>query len=86
MGLVLQHCCPGYSESTDREVSQSLVGGGTAREAVTFLDVGCGSGAISLSLLQECSQVHTHTQPELPLMQKYCFLISEREHTYMAIA
>lgn len=50
---MLQHCCPGYS---GRE-SQSSVRGEATSEEVTFLDVGCGSGAIALSLLKECPQV-----------------------------
>ena len=31
--------------------------GGVKEENVKFLDIGCGSGAISLSLLQECPNV-----------------------------
>ena len=59
---MLQHCCPGYS---DREVGWSSVRGGATSEEVTFLDVGCGSGAITLSLLEECPQVCSLTHPAM---------------------
>jgi release factor glutamine methyltransferase len=64
VGLVLQHCCPGYQQtrSHDPHTHRGRQGNkgrekGERGEAVRFLDVGCGSGAISLSLLQECPQM-----------------------------
>ena len=60
VGLVLQHCCPGYTVSHDTRWSGEGGGREEEREVVRFLDIGCGSGAISLALLQECPQVILH--------------------------
>ena len=61
VGLVLQHCCHGHKTTKSHDSQPwGAVGGGARDEGdkkVRFLDVGCGSGAISLSLLQECPTV-----------------------------